>query len=87
MLPNIKPIEKLKTMEEILFPVFHTMFTKKTHGIYFNLYVLGRKFSDFVPKASSALRNFPTCFTLAVRCPKNEVEISYQCATRFKKNS
>ena len=40
------------------------MFTKKTQGISSNLFVLGRKFSNFVPRASSALRNFPTFLAL-----------------------
>ena len=54
----------------ILFSVFHIMFTKKTQGISSKLFVLGRKFFDFVTWRSSTLRN---------------VQISYQCATRFKK--
>ena len=54
----------------ILFSVFHIMFTKKTEGISSKLFVLGRKFFDFVTWRSSTLRN---------------VQISYQCATRFKK--
>ena len=40
------------------------MFTKKTQGISSNLFVLGRKFSNFVPRASSAFRNFPTFLAL-----------------------
>ena len=40
------------------------MFTKKTQGISSKLFVLGRKFSNFVPRASSVLRNFPTFLAL-----------------------
>ena len=42
-----------------MFPTFHTMFTKKTQGISTNLFVLGRKFSDFAARASRTLRYFP----------------------------
>ena len=40
------------------------MFTKKTQGISSNLFPLGRKFSNLVPRASSALRNLPTFLAL-----------------------
>ena len=40
------------------------MFTKETQRISSNLFVLGRKFSNSVPRASSALRYFPTFFAL-----------------------
>ena len=40
------------------------MFTKKTQGISSKLFVLGRKFFNFVPRASSVLRNFPTFLAL-----------------------
>ena len=36
------------------------MVTKKTQGIFSNLFVLGWKFFDFVPRASSAFRNLST---------------------------
>ena len=42
-----------------LFPAFHTMFTKKTQGISTNLFVLGRKLSDFAARASRPPRYFP----------------------------
>ena len=53
--------------------------------LYFN-----QKFSDFVPRASSALENSPTLlstrFSTAIRRPRKAVEISNQCTTRFLKN-
>ena len=41
-------------------------FTKKRQEISSNLFVLGRKFSNFVPGAFSALRNSPTFLALDV---------------------
>ena len=40
------------------------MFTKKTQGIFPNLFPLGRKFSNFVLRTSSTLRNFLTFLVL-----------------------
>ena len=40
------------------------MFKKKTQGISSNLFVPDRKFSNFLPGASTVLRNFPTFPTL-----------------------
>ena len=54
----------MKTIEGILFSVFHIMFTKKMQGIFSKFFVLRWKFSDFVPRTSSTLRNFPMLFTL-----------------------
>ena len=42
------------------------MITKKTQGVSSNLFVLGVKFSDFVHRAFSVLRNFPNFFALGV---------------------
>ena len=40
------------------------MITKKMQRIFPNFYVLGRKFADFVPRASSALITFVTFFAV-----------------------
>ena len=60
------PIEKLleHNRRNIVFCVSYIVFTKKTQGISSNLLVLGREVSNFVPTASSTLRNFPTFFAL-----------------------
>ena len=55
----------LKT-KGILFSVFYIMFREKMQGISSKLFVLGRKFSNFVPRASSTLRNFPVFFALKI---------------------
>ena len=63
---NIMPIEKLleNNRRNIVFRVSYITSTKKTQGISSNLFVLGRKFSNFVPTASSALRNSLTFLAL-----------------------
>ena len=63
---NIMPIEKLlkHNRRNAVFYVSYIIFTKRTQGISSNLFVLGREFSNFVPTASSALRNFPTFLAL-----------------------
>ena len=48
----------------MLFYVFNTIVIKKMQGVSSNLIVLGWKFSNFVPRASKAVRIFPTTFTL-----------------------
>ena len=60
------PIEKLleNSRRYIVFRVSYITFTKKTQGISSNLFVIGRKFSNFVPTVSRALRNFPTFLAL-----------------------
>ena len=59
------PIEnQQKTIEGILLQVFKTMVAKKTQGTFSTLFVLSRKFSDFVPRVFNALRNFPTFLVL-----------------------
>ena len=60
------PIEKLlkHNRRNAVFCVSYIIFTKKTQGISSNLFVLDRGFSNFVPTASSALRNFPTFLAL-----------------------
>ena len=40
------------------------MVTKNTEGISSNSIVLFQKFADFIPRASSALRSFPTFLAL-----------------------
>ena len=44
----------------IVFCFLHNIY----EGICSNIFALGLKFSDFVPKASSVLRNFPTFLAL-----------------------
>ena len=69
-----------------MFPAFHT---KKMQGISTNLFVFGRKYSNFAARASRPLRYFPNVsysrFFTAVRCHKNKLAISYQCEARLKK--
>ena len=43
---------------------FNAVVTKNTHGASSNLFALCRELSDFVPRASSALRSFPTYLAL-----------------------
>ena len=58
-LPNIKSIQKLPENNRRNFPVFHTMVTKKIQRVFSNLFVLGWKLFDFVPRTFSAFRNLP----------------------------
>ena len=62
------PIEKLleNNRRNIVFHVSYITFTKKTQGISSNLFVLGRKCSNFAPRESSALRNFPPFLALDI---------------------
>ena len=73
--------------------VFSIIFTKKPQGISSNLFVLGRKVSNFVPRASNTFRSFPTFPALdfsqlsdALR-KRLHISVSYQCAIRFKKTA
>ena len=94
-LPYIKPIEKqYKTIERILFHVLNIIVTKKTQVISSNFFVLAQEISDLVPRISSTLRSFLKFFlrnlpysriSTAVRCPRKDVEISYQSTKRFNK--
>ena len=54
----------LKKIEGTLYSVFDTILVKKMQGISIKLFVLGRKFPNFVPRASSTLRNFPMFFAI-----------------------
>ena len=74
------PIEKLleNNRRNIVFHVSYITFTKKTQGVSSNLFVLGQKFSNFVPTASSALWNLPTF--LALDFP----QLSYALRKRLK---
>ena len=55
-------MEKLSqnNRRNIAFCFLHNIY----EGICSNIFALGLKFSDFVPKASSVLRNFPTFLAL-----------------------
>ena len=48
-----------------MFSVFHITFIKKTQKIPSNLFALDQTFPDFVNRASSVLRNFPTFLALS----------------------
>ena len=65
---KIKPIEKWKTTEEILFNDFNKIVTKKTQGVSSKFFALFQKFSDFVPRSFCTLTIFPTVLALAHSC-------------------
>ena len=66
-------------MEGIVFRVFDTMLTKNNKGVSSYLFVLCLKFSAFVLRASSALRNFLVAldFPQLLDALMKEIGISY----------
>ena len=62
----------------MLFHVFNAMFTRKKQGDSSNLFALCPKFSDFVPRASSALWIFPTARALDFLQPLDTPEKRFE---------